>query len=126
MIPFELCKDYLDDLIIVPEGKICQTILELYNKDGIVVNDPFGKLNPTPKGGWAQANVSGDNDTKGMGVTYPKSLMDGIWVDRGPGTGRMVTPGKGGVKPGQAAPGDSGDNTGSLSEDSSVKVLIIY
>ena len=36
MIPFELCKDYLDDLIIVPEGKICQTILELYNKDGIV------------------------------------------------------------------------------------------
>ena len=43
MIPFELCKDYLDDLIIVPEGKICQTILELYNKDGIVV-EPAGAI----------------------------------------------------------------------------------
>ena len=42
-IPFELCKDYLDDLIIVPEGKICQTILELYNKDGIVV-EPAGAI----------------------------------------------------------------------------------
>ena len=41
-IPFKLCKDYLDDLLLVPEGKICQTILELYNKDGIVV-EPAGQ-----------------------------------------------------------------------------------
>ena len=42
-IPFKLCKDYLDDLLLVPEGKICQTILELYNKDGIVV-EPAGAI----------------------------------------------------------------------------------
>ena len=42
-IPFEICKEHLDDLIIVPEGKICQTILELYNKDGIVV-EPAGAI----------------------------------------------------------------------------------
>ncbi|GIR99810.1 MAG: hypothetical protein CM15mP102_06310 [Flavobacteriales bacterium] len=30
-------------MIIVPEGKICQTILELYNKDGIVV-EPAGAI----------------------------------------------------------------------------------
>ena len=42
-IPFEICKDNLDDLIVVPEGKICQTILDLYNKDGIVV-EPAGAI----------------------------------------------------------------------------------
>ena len=78
-----------------------------YNKEGIVVNDPYGKLNPTPQGGWASTNLSGASDTKGMGVTYPKSLMDGIWVDRGNGTGRNVTPGKGGVAVGSAAPGET-------------------
>ena len=84
-----------------------------YNKEGIVVNDPYGRLNPTPKGGWAQSNVSGANDTKGMGVTYPKSLMDGIWLDRGNGTGRQVTPTKGDVPPGKAAPGTTlGNNNG--------------
>ena len=42
-IPFEICKDYLDDLLLVPEGKICETILELYNKDGIIV-EPAGAI----------------------------------------------------------------------------------
>lgn len=40
---FEICKTYLNDMITVPEGKICQTILELYNKDAIVV-EPAGAL----------------------------------------------------------------------------------
>ena len=42
-IPFKICKNNLDDLIVVPEGKICQTILDLYNKDGIVV-EPAGAI----------------------------------------------------------------------------------
>ena len=40
---FQICKRYLHDMITVPEGKICQTILELYNKDAIVV-EPAGAL----------------------------------------------------------------------------------
>jgi threonine dehydratase len=40
---FEICKQNLDAMITVPEGKICQTILELYNKDAIVV-EPAGAL----------------------------------------------------------------------------------
>ena len=40
---FEICKQNLDDVITVPEGKICQTILDLYNKDAIVV-EPAGAL----------------------------------------------------------------------------------
>ena len=42
-INFAICKENLDDMITVPEGKICQTILELYNKDAIVV-EPAGAL----------------------------------------------------------------------------------
>ncbi len=40
---FELCKVLLDDVITVHEGKVCQVILELYNKDAIVV-EPAGAL----------------------------------------------------------------------------------
>ncbi len=40
---FEICKENLDNMITVPEGKVCQTILELYNKDAIVV-EPAGAL----------------------------------------------------------------------------------
>ena len=42
-LPFEICKNNLETIISVPEGKICQTILDLYNKEGIVV-EPAGAL----------------------------------------------------------------------------------
>ncbi len=40
---FAICRENLDDMITVPEGKICQTILDLYNKDAIVV-EPAGAM----------------------------------------------------------------------------------
>ncbi|MCA0151984.1 threonine ammonia-lyase [Winogradskyella vincentii] len=40
---FAICKETLHDVITVDEGKICQTILDLYNKDAIVV-EPAGAL----------------------------------------------------------------------------------
>ncbi|MGB8190773.1 MAG: threonine ammonia-lyase [Chitinophagaceae bacterium] len=42
-LTFSICKDVLDDMHLVPEGKICSTILQLYNKDAIVV-EPAGAL----------------------------------------------------------------------------------
>ena len=42
-LTFEICKSNLHDVITVPEGKVCQTILDLYNKDAIVV-EPAGAL----------------------------------------------------------------------------------
>ncbi|WP_242156772.1 threonine ammonia-lyase IlvA [Aestuariivivens sediminis] len=42
-LTFEICKANLHDVITVPEGKVCETILELYNKDAIVV-EPAGAL----------------------------------------------------------------------------------
>lgn len=40
---FSICKENLDRMLTVPEGKICQTILDLYNRDAIVV-EPAGAL----------------------------------------------------------------------------------
>jgi threonine dehydratase len=40
---FGICQQNLDDVITVHEGEICQTILELYNKNAIVV-EPAGAL----------------------------------------------------------------------------------
>ncbi len=42
-LPFEICKSILDDIILVPEGKICTTILELYNQNAIVA-EPAGAM----------------------------------------------------------------------------------
>lgn len=40
---FEICKDNLEDIILVPEGKVCTTILRLYNEEAMVV-EPAGAL----------------------------------------------------------------------------------
>jgi threonine dehydratase len=42
-ITFKICKEVLDDLHLVAEGKVCTTILKLYNEDAIVV-EPAGAL----------------------------------------------------------------------------------
>ncbi|MDX1908114.1 MAG: threonine ammonia-lyase IlvA [Bacteroidia bacterium] len=40
---FDICRGLLDDIVLVPEGKVCTTILQLYNEDAIVV-EPAGAL----------------------------------------------------------------------------------
>jgi threonine dehydratase len=42
-LTYNVCKEVLDDMHPVPEGKICSTILKLYNEDAIVV-EPAGAL----------------------------------------------------------------------------------
>ena len=42
-LTFSVCKDVLDDMHLVAEGKICSTILKLYNEDAIVT-EPAGAL----------------------------------------------------------------------------------
>ena len=42
-LTYAICKKVLDDIVVVPEGKICTTILNLYNFDAIVV-EPAGAL----------------------------------------------------------------------------------
>lgn len=40
---FKICKESLEDTVLVPEGKICTTILRMYNEEAIVV-EPAGAL----------------------------------------------------------------------------------
>ncbi|HCW09036.1 MAG TPA: threonine dehydratase [Cytophagales bacterium] len=42
-LTFEICKDALSDMLLVPEGKVSSTILQLYNEDAIVA-EPAGAL----------------------------------------------------------------------------------
>jgi threonine dehydratase len=40
---FNICKETIDQMLVVPEGLICKTMLELYNEEGIIV-EPAGAL----------------------------------------------------------------------------------
>lgn len=40
---FDICRRYLDDIVVVPEGKVCTTILDLYNQYAIIA-EPAGAL----------------------------------------------------------------------------------
>lgn len=42
-LTFDICKETLDDVVLVPEGKVCTTILRLYNEEAMVV-EPAGAL----------------------------------------------------------------------------------
>ncbi len=40
---FEICREILDDMLLIPEGKVCTSILQLYNQEAIVV-EPAGAI----------------------------------------------------------------------------------
>jgi threonine dehydratase len=64
-----ICSEVLDDIVTVPEGKICTTILELYNLNAIVA-EPAGALSVAALDSYADriagksvvAIVSGSNN----------------------------------------------------------------
>jgi threonine dehydratase len=42
-LTYSICKDIIDDIVIIPEGKVCTTLLSLYNENAIVA-EPTGAL----------------------------------------------------------------------------------
>jgi len=58
-ITFSICKEVLDDMHLVPEGKVCSTILQLYNEDAIVA-EPAGALSIAALDDYAAA-IKGKN-----------------------------------------------------------------
>lgn len=42
-INFDIAREVVDDIVVVPEGKVCTTILELYNENAIIA-EPAGAL----------------------------------------------------------------------------------
>ncbi len=82
-LTYEVCKEVLDDIIIVPEGAVCTTIIHMYNKSAIVV-EPAGALAVAAlkfykdeiKGKRVACIVSGsNNDITRMEEIREKSLL---------------------------------------------------
>jgi threonine dehydratase len=42
-LTFEICRELLDDIALVPEGQVCEDILRMYNEEGVVL-EPAGTL----------------------------------------------------------------------------------
>ncbi|NGY92271.1 threonine ammonia-lyase IlvA [Bacillus megaterium] len=42
-LPYDISKELVNDIVVVPEGKVCTTILSLYNENAIVA-EPAGAL----------------------------------------------------------------------------------
>lgn len=82
-LTFGYCNELLDQMLLIPEGKICTTILKLYNEDAIVV-EPAGalavaaldQLKDTIAGKNVVCIVSGgNNDIERMQEIKEKSLL---------------------------------------------------
>ncbi|MFW6257226.1 MAG: threonine ammonia-lyase, partial [Prolixibacteraceae bacterium] len=48
-LTFEVCREVIDQMVAVPEGRVCTKILELYNRDALVI-EPAGVLAITALG----------------------------------------------------------------------------
>jgi threonine dehydratase len=82
-IPFSICRHVIDTMHLVNEGKVCSTILQLYNEDAIVA-EPAGALSiaalddfkPEIKGKTVVCVVSGgNNDIDRMPEIKERSLQ---------------------------------------------------
>ena len=82
-LTYEVCREVLDDIVVVPEGAVCTTIIQMYNKSAIVV-EPAGALASAAlrfyadkiKGKNVACIVSGsNNDITRMEEIREKSLL---------------------------------------------------
>jgi threonine dehydratase len=86
-LTFQICQELLDDLVLVPEGAVCTTILRLYNEEAIVV-EPAGALTITAlryyqeqiKGKNVVCLVSGNNNdiTRTEEIKERSLLFEGL------------------------------------------------
>jgi threonine dehydratase len=73
-VTFQICKEVLDDMHLVAEGKICSTILKLYNEDAIVV-EPAGAMSIAALDDYAEAISGSNNDIDRMQEIKERSLQ---------------------------------------------------
>ncbi|GAB2532930.1 threonine ammonia-lyase IlvA [Rufibacter soli] len=58
-LTFEICRELLDDVVLVPEGQVCEDILKMYNEEGVVL-EPAGTLTISALKSYAQ-EIEGKN-----------------------------------------------------------------
>ena len=82
-LTFKICRELLDDIVTVPEGKVCTTMLELYNQNALVT-EPSGALPISALDAYADKikgkNVvcivsGGNNDIERMADIKERSLL---------------------------------------------------
>ncbi|NEW07529.1 threonine ammonia-lyase IlvA [Paenibacillus sp. SYP-B3998] len=82
-LTFDICKEKLEDIVVIPSGKECTTILELYNNNAIVI-EPAGALPVAALDAYREQirgkNVvciisGGNNDIDRMQVIKERSLI---------------------------------------------------
>jgi threonine dehydratase len=82
-LTFSICKDSISEMILVPEGKVSTTILQLYNEDAIVA-EPAGALSITALESYADqikgkkvvcVLSGGNNDIDRMQEIKERSLL---------------------------------------------------
>lgn len=80
---FQVCQQLVDDIVLVPEGKVCTAILDLYNKHAVVA-EPAGAMPVAALDFYADAIKGksviviisgGNNDIDRMPEIKEKSLM---------------------------------------------------
>ncbi|GJM27665.1 MAG: L-threonine dehydratase [Cyclobacteriaceae bacterium] len=86
-LTFQICKEVVDDMVLVPEGAVCSTILKLYNEEAIVV-EPAGALSIAAlryyqqqiKGKHVVCVVSGNNNdiTRTEEIKERSMLFEGL------------------------------------------------
>lgn len=83
LLTYPICREVLDEILLIPEGKVCTSILKLYNEDAIVA-EPAGALAVASldlcaeqiKGKKVVCIVSGgNNDIERMQEIKEKSLL---------------------------------------------------
>lgn len=83
LLTYPICRDVLDEMMLIPEGKVCTSILKLYNEDAIVA-EPAGALAVAAldlcasqiKGKKVVCIISGgNNDIERMQEIKEKSLL---------------------------------------------------
>jgi len=82
-LTFDLCRNLITDVLLVPEGKVCSTLLQLYNEDAIVA-EPAGALSIAALDQYAE-NIKGkrvvcilsggNNDIDRMQEIIERSLL---------------------------------------------------
>lgn len=83
LLTYPICRELLDQILLIPEGKVCTSILKLYNEDAIVA-EPAGALAVASldlcaeqiKGKKVVCIISGgNNDIERMQEIKEKSLL---------------------------------------------------
>ena len=85
-ISFNLCHNYLDDILLIHEGEICQSIMDLQNENNIIA-EPAGAMSTAALNSYSKQIIDknvvciicgGNNDNERMPEIEKRAM---IWQE---------------------------------------------